>query len=216
MSNDNPGLADLRSDYMRAELDERDVAPDPFRQFAAWFDDALAAGIPEPNAMTLATVGAGGHPAARVVLLKGIDGRGLTFYTNRDSRKGRDLAAHPHAALVFLWVELERQVRVEGKVELVADAEADAYFASRPRLSCLAAWASPQSAPIADRRALEQRFEDADRRHPGERVPRPTNWGGYRVVPSLFEFWQGRPSRLHDRITYLRDGKRWRIVRLAP
>ncbi len=209
-------LADLRSEYMRAALDERDVTRNPFAQFALWFDAAVNARIQEPNAMTLATVSAGGQPAARVVLLKGVDERGFVFYTNRNSRKGRDLAAHPQAALVFLWIELERQVRIEGAVESVTDAEADAYFASRPRLSRISAWASPQSAPIADRQALERAFEDTNRRHPGAEVPRPPHWGGYRVVPQMVEFWQGRTSRLHDRIAYLRDATGWRIARLAP
>jgi pyridoxamine 5'-phosphate oxidase len=209
-------LADLRSEYRHAQLDESDVARDPYVQFAAWFDAAVAARIREPNAMTLATVGAGGQPAARIVLLKGVDERGFVFYTNRDSRKGRDLAANPQAALVFLWLDLERQVRVEGTVERVADAEADAYFAGRPRLSRIAAWASQQSAPIAGRRALEQAFEDANRRHSGADVPRPPRWGGYRVVPQMVEFWQGRESRLHDRIAYLRDNAGWKVVRLAP
>jgi pyridoxamine 5'-phosphate oxidase len=216
MPQDPVNLAELRSEYLLAELDEHGVDADPFRQFSAWFHDALAAGLPEPNAMTLATVDAAGDPAARIVLLKNMDGCGFTFYTNRDSGKGRELAAHPRAALVFLWIELERQVRIEGSVEHVADQEADAYFASRPRLSRIGAWASPQSAPVPDRAALEQRFAEFDRRFPGDEVPRPPNWGGYRVVPTQFEFWQGRRSRLHDRIAYTRDQARWKIVRLAP
>ncbi len=209
-------LADLRTDYKRASLDEGDVHADPLAQFARWLGEARTAKVPEPNAMTLATADASGRPAARIVLLKDVDDTGFVFYTNRDSRKGRDLAARASAALVFFWPELERQVRVEGEVEIVDGATADAYFRSRPRLSRLGAWASPQSEPLPDRAALELRFADAERRFPGEDVPRPPRWGGYRVVPSTLEFWQGRASRLHDRIVYRRDGTHWRIGRLAP
>lgn len=216
MTDPSVKLADLRTDYKRASLDERDVARDPLAQFALWFEAALSAQVPEPNAMTLATADAGGRPAARIVLLKEVDARGFVFYTNYDSRKGRELLARPRAALLFFWPELERQVRIEGDVETVDPATADAYFRSRPRLSRLGAWASPQSAPLPDRAALEQQFLEAERRFPGDDVPRPPRWGGYRLVPVVLEFWQGRASRLHDRIEYRRNGEGWRIGRLAP
>lgn len=208
--------ADLRTDYARAELDERKVERDPFRQFGQWFDEAVVAALPEPSAMTLATVDADGRPSARVVLLKGMDERGLAFYTNQDSRKGHELAHRPLAALLFFWPQLERQVRIEGSVEGVDALVADAYFASRPHASKLSAWASPQSELMPDRATLEARFTEIAVRFPGNDVPRPPHWGGYRVVPAMFEFWQGRRSRLHDRVVYHRDSAGWRIGRLAP
>jgi pyridoxamine 5'-phosphate oxidase len=208
-------LARLRVDYMRAALSERDAAPDPVDQFARWFDEALAAALPEPNAMTLATVDASGRPSARVVLLKSLDARGLVFHTNYDSSKGRQLAANPRVALLFFWPLLERQVRIEGVAERVSAEESDAYFGERPRASRLSAWASPQSEPVADRAWLEAELARAEARFADD-VPRPPNWGGFRVVPERFEFWQGRPSRLHDRLVWTRDGGRWTIGRLAP
>lgn len=208
-------LTQLRVDYKHAALGEREAAPDPFDQFARWFDEAVAASLPEPNAMTLATVDATGRPAARIVLLKGVDARGFVFHTNYASRKGRDLDADPRVALLFFWAELERQVRIEGTAERASAAESDAYFAARPRGSQISAWASPQSAPVPDRAWLEMQVAAVQARFASD-VPRPSNWGGIRVVPSRFEFWQGRESRLHDRLVWTREGDRWTIGRLAP
>ncbi len=208
-------LASLRQDYKGESLHEADVASDPFTQFQRWFDEALRAELPMANAMTLATVGADGAPSARIVLLKGIDHNGFVFYTNYMSRKGRELAGNPRAALVFHWTDLEREVRIDGSVEKVTAAESDEYFASRPLGSRHAAIASPQSEVVASRAVLEARFDAAAAAH-GEAAPRPAHWGGYRVLPASVEFWQGRPSRLHDRLLYRRQGDRWTIVRLAP
>jgi pyridoxamine 5'-phosphate oxidase len=209
-------VASRRSDYESAGLDVADLDADPIRQWQRWYDEAVAAGVTEPNAMALATLGEDGVPDVRYVLVRGVDGRGLAFYTNLTSAKALQLAAHPSAAAAFGWLELHRQVRVRGTVERVADAEADAYFASRPRGSRIGAWASPQSSPIAGRAELEALVRASDERFPGEDVPRPGHWGGFRIVPSVFEFWQGRPSRLHDRLAYTRSGDAWTVERLAP
>lgn len=209
-------IADLRQNYTLQALNEADVDPDPIRQFQRWLDQAIAAELPEPNAMTLATATRDGIPSARIVLLKGLDARGFAFYTNYESRKGRELADNPQAALVFLWTVLERQVRIEGQVEKVTAAETDAYFQSRPLASRLGAWASEQSRVIRDREVLEQRFAELKATYADETVPRPPHWGGYRVIPHQIEFWQGRTSRLHDRLRYRLEQGSWLLERLAP
>ncbi len=208
-------IAALRRDYMGESLNEADLAADPFTQFQRWFDEALRAELPTPNAMTLATACADGTPSARIVLLKGIDHDGFVFYTNYLSRKGRELAANPRAALLFHWTDLEREVRIEGSVEKVTAAESDEYFISRPLPSRHAAIASPQSEVVASRAVLEARFAAAEAAH-GDAAPRPAHWGGYRVRPASVEFWQGRPSRLHDRLLYTLQDGHWSICRLAP
>ncbi|GAB3427462.1 pyridoxamine 5'-phosphate oxidase [Massilia solisilvae] len=209
-------VADLRKDYGQASLSEEDVAEDPIAQFTHWFEEALKAEVNEPNAMSVSTVGADGRPSSRIVLIKQFDERGFTWYTNYESQKGQQLSAHPFAALLFFWSELERQVRIEGRVERVAAEESDQYFHSRPLQSRLSAIASHQSAPIASRAALEQNYEAVARQY-GEEPPRPIHWGGFRLVPERIEFWQGRRSRFHDRIVYTRqqDG-RWTRQRLQP
>ncbi len=208
-------LADLRKSYTLAELDEVAADPQPLRQFEAWLAQALAAKLPEPNAMTLATVGADGRPSTRVVLIKGCDERGIVWYSNFQSRKGQELAANPHAALQFHWVELERVVRIEGQVQTFGDAEADAYYASRPLDSRIGAWASPQSQVIGSRTVLVARAARYAAQY-ALSPPRPPHWGGFRLLPERWEFWQGRRSRLHDRLLYQLAQGQWQQQRLAP
>ena len=208
-------IADLRKSYERAELDESASLPDPLAQFELWLQQAITGEIPEPNAMTLATVGTDGRPSTRVVLIKGFDARGIVWFTNYQSRKGRELAHQPFAALQFHWVELERVVRIEGRVEPIDAAESDAYFNSRPLDSRIGAWASPQSEVISSRGVLvanAAKFGAKFMLNP----PRPPHWGGYRLVPDRWEFWQGRKSRLHDRLQYRLQGEAWTRERLAP
>ncbi len=208
-------IADLRQEYMRAGLSEAQADADPIRQFERWFEDALRAGVPLPNAMTLATVSTAGAPSARIVLLKGVESGGFVFFTNSLSRKGRELERRAAACLLFLWSDLERQVRIDGTVRKVTAEDSDAYYASRPLGARLSAWASAQSAPVVSRKELESAMEAARARH-GDDPPRPPHWGGYRVEPREIEFWQGRSDRLHDRLVYRRDGGPWKIERLSP
>ena len=208
-------LADLRKSYEREKLEEADVAQDPLEQFTRWMQQAIDAQIPEPNAMTLATVSKENRPSTRPVLIKGCDERGIVWYTNYESRKARQISMNPWASLQFHWVELERVVRIEGKVEKVSADESEAYYRSRPLDSRIAAWASPQSEVIADRKALEKRVEEFNQKY-GENPPLPPNWGGLRLVPERWEFWQGRKNRLHDRIVYRREKGNWLRERLAP
>ena len=208
-------IADLRQEYMRAGLSEAQADADPLRQFERWFEDALRAKLPLANAMTLATVTPEGAPSARIVLLKGLEQGAFLFYTNYLSRKGQELAQRASACLVFLWSDLERQVRVDGTVQKVTAPESESYFATRPLGARLSAWASAQSAPVPSRETLEKALAQARARH-GDRPPRPPHWGGYRVVPREIEFWQGRADRLHDRLRYRRQRDRWEIERLSP
>ena len=212
-----PSIDSMRQEYSAGGLTEADAGADPFALFRRWFEQAVAAGLHEPNAFALATATPEGSPSVRLVLLKMLDARGFTFFTNFDSRKGNEMAANPAVALVFPWHALERQVRVEGTVEVVTPEESDNYFATRPLGSRLGAWASAQSREIPDRAFLEVQHAELMAKYPDGNVPRPANWGGYRVLPTVFEFWQGRPSRLHDRIQFTRqaDGS-WRRCRLSP
>ncbi len=212
---DKTRLADLRKTYAHGSLDDEATPAEPLAQFSAWLGEALARGLPEPNAMTVATVGADGRPSTRIVLIKGCDERGIVWYSNYASRKGREIDHQPFAALQFHWVELERVVRIEGRVDKVSEEESDAYFASRPLAHRIGAWASPQSEVIPGRATLVARAAEFGLRF-GLHPPRPPHWGGYRLVPDYWEFWQGRASRLHDRIAYRLDDGSWRKMRLAP
>jgi pyridoxamine 5'-phosphate oxidase len=208
-------LADLRKSYMMGSLSEEDVTPNPIDQFKIWFDQAQHAELPEPNAMTVASVDENGKPSARVVLIKDVSSQGFVFFTNYNSRKGLALQANPHAALLFFWPELERQIRIEGPIEKVSDQESDEYFHSRPLDSRIGAWASPQSQVISGRSILVAKAAEYALKF-ALNPPRPPHWGGFRVKPEALEFWQGRPSRLHDRIRYTLNQDQWKIERLAP
>ncbi len=215
-SSDPSSLPLMRREYSHDTLDESELAADPVQQFRIWFDEAQDAGIGDVNSMTLATSSAAGAVSARIVLLKEFDHRGFVFYTNYLSRKSRDLGENPRASMVFFWLSLERQVRIDGIAERVSAAESDAYFRMRPRAAQIGAWASNQSGPIDSRATLEKRAADVERRFAGQDIPRPDYWGGFRVAPTAFEFWQGRESRLHDRLVYLREGDKWVVRRLEP
>jgi pyridoxamine 5'-phosphate oxidase len=209
-------IAELRQDYRQAQLLEASAHPEPIQQFKTWFDEALKAELPEPNAMTLSTATPEGIPSARIVLLKDVDPRGFTLFTNYHSHKSQELIANPHAALTFLWHELERQVRIQGIAEKISPEESDQYFYSRPHNSRLGAWASNQSEPIPNREVLDNRLEALKQQYQNQEVPRPPHWGGFRIKPTLIEFWQGRTSRLHDRLRYQKTETGWKIDRLSP
>jgi pyridoxamine 5'-phosphate oxidase len=209
-------LASLRAEYQLAGLDESDLAPDPFAMFRRWFEAARTAGVLEPNAMVLSTASVDGLPSARTVLLKGLTDHGFVFFTNYESRKAAELGANPHCSLLFGWYELQRQVRIEGAASRIPRADTEAYFASRPRDSQIGAWASPQSSVVGSRAELDTAYAETEARFAGTEVPAPPHWGGYLVTPERVEFWQGRRSRMHDRLAYLRDGSGWATERLGP
>ncbi len=212
----NNSIADIRKDYTKRSLEIAQASSSPIEQFKIWFQEAVSAAVPEPNAMNLSTISADGKPASRIVLLKGIEDGGFTFFTNYESRKGREMSGHPFVAITFFWPELERQVRIEGRVSRLSDHLSDVYFKSRPRGSQVGAWVSPQSHVIASREMLIEQQLAIEQQYENQEVPRPPHWGGYLVTPALVEFWQGRPSRLHDRIQYTLHGEAWKLERLAP
>lgn len=209
-------IADIRRDYQLKALNEKDVMAEPIGQFSIWWDEAVESQIDEVNAMTLATANKDGRPSARIVLLKGFDEKGFVFFTNYQSAKGKEIMENPRVTLLFFWKELERQVKIEGTISKISDAENDEYFNSRPEQSKIGAWTSPQSQPIENREWLESNWKKYAEEFNGKTVPRPPHWGGYIVVPDLMEFWQGRPGRLHDRIVYTKENGKWKIGRVAP
>jgi pyridoxamine 5'-phosphate oxidase len=215
-SSERQDIEQIRRDFAKEELSESTIEENPIEQFSAWFKQALSADLLDANAMTLSTVSKEGIPSSRIVLLKGVDEQGFRFYTNYKSRKGKELAENPHGALCFYWAALERQVRIEGKVQKLNRDQSELYFHKRPRLSQLGAWASQQSSKVASREELESQFEKVKERFEGEEVPLPDFWGGYRLIPDRIEFWQGRRGRLHDRICYERKNDGWEVFRLSP
>lgn len=215
-SSERQDIEQIRRDFAKEELNESTIAENPIQQFSTWFEQALSADLLDPNAMTLSTVNKEGVPSSRIVLLKGVDEQGFRFYTNYKSKKGTELAENPNAALCFYWAALERQVRIEGKVQKLSHDQSEIYFHKRPRLSQLGAWASQQSSKVASRQELESRFDEVKERFEGKEVPLPDFWGGYRLIPDRIEFWQGRRGRLHDRICYKRKNDDWEVFRLSP